>query len=253
MTNFERPLAADGMRAGAINRVLDVPVADGQIFKEPNKVVTILAENYGHAGRRFVEVVQGLNQEDLKRMFQDQRQRIRDAADGIAIEEKQVIPAAVILMADEIAGREIFRDDVRIDLKSLVRILKAADQIGEGERAYRYFFDQVAVHSRNFTDDADDTFADVWGKDYGETVAIIDSKLSDFAAAGNFDKTQFLDWCDARKLLVWGDGRHRQKKVTLPRTDRQVRCWVIRAGYGEEAGDDFAVQIPEELPFISHK
>lgn len=248
LTNYERPLASDGMRAGAINRTLDFPVDDGQIFQEPNRVVSTLSEHYGHAGRAFVEALQKLSIEEIKALYTEQRRRLQDAARGIRIEEKQMIPAAILLTADDLVGRYIFRDDIRIEIGHIVRSLKAADQVGESERAYKFLFDQVAIHARNFSNL--DDYSDVWGKDSGGEVAFLDAKLSDLAEMGNFDKSQFLDWCEARGLLVPGDGKHRQKKVSLHRSDRQVRCWVIRSGYGEKKEPEgFTDIIPEPVPF----
>lgn len=233
LTNLERPLASDTMRAGAINRILDFAVADGDIFQNPNKIVSILSDNYGHAGKMFVEALQQIGTDEIKRIVEEQRQRIVKASGGIKLEDKQVIPASILLASDEISGRYIFRDEVRLDLQYIVRSLKASDQVGECERAYQYIFDQVAIHARNFTDS--DDFADVWGKDDGDQVSIIDAKLTEFARQGNFDKSQFLSWCESKNLLIVGDGRHKQKKVTLPGGNRQTRCWVIRSGYGEQA------------------
>ncbi len=241
LTNLERPLAGDQMRAGAINRILDFPVLDGEIFNDPNRVVSGLSANYGFAGEMFVRQIQQDGFESVKTLVQEYEARIIECAGDIKLERKQIIPASLLLASDQIAESSIFRDGIKLNLHFVVSALKASDQISECERAYRFLFDQVAIHSRNFTDS--DDFAESWGRDDGETVAIIDSKLSDFARIGNFDKRQFLSWCEKKGLLVLGDGRHRQKKVTLPGTNRQSRCWVICSGFGESESE------PEPLPF----
>lgn len=241
LTNLERPLARDQMRAGAINRILDFSVQEGDIFDDPNRVVSGLSSNFGYAGEMFVRQIQAEGFESVRSLVKKYERRITECAGDIKLEQKQIIPASLLLASDQIAESAIFRDGVRLDLPFVVSALKASDQVSECERAYRFVFDQIAIHSRNFSDS--DDFAEAWGKDDGQTVAIIDSKLSDFARVGNFDKRQFLSWCESKGLLITGDGRHRQKKITLPGTGRQVRCWVIRSGFGESESET------EPLPF----
>ena len=61
LSNMERPLADDTMNGGAVNRVLDFEMQDGDVFPEEtgggNAVVNVISKNYGWAGPMFVKAV----------------------------------------------------------------------------------------------------------------------------------------------------------------------------------------------------
>jgi hypothetical protein len=68
---MERPLATETMRGGAINRIIDVEMAGGDIYENGNAIVELLKENYGFAGRKFVELIKDLPVDVLTRIRKD--------------------------------------------------------------------------------------------------------------------------------------------------------------------------------------
>lgn len=269
LTNMERPLVDDEMQGGAINRVLDFEIEDGAIFQNGNAVVTALVENYGHAGKRFIDAVKAIDIDGIKKLVSQYQERIRQTAadQGDVKEEKQIIPLAILLTADEIAEHSIFHDGVRLNIDYCVRMLKSTNQVSEEERAYRYLMDTILQHKdRFYRNDDDYDYGECWGMHYNEFyIAIIPKCLSDIFSEPNFSKKTFIEWADRKGLLVSdNDSNHQhQKRLTIGKGIRSVRPWmyVIRTDYepkrtaSENDSDLFIIhgdadpQPDEPLPF----
>ena len=64
ITSGETPLINIGASAGAVNRVIEIEGSEEHKFIEDgHKTASILRENYGHAGKAFVEEMYGENRE----------------------------------------------------------------------------------------------------------------------------------------------------------------------------------------------
>ena len=108
----------DGMKGGALNRVLDFEAQDGDIFEDFNEVINTVTENYGFAAHTFVLGVIK-KYDSIKGIINDFEQKIKDFAEkqGHRKEGKQVIPLAVLLAADQLAEEILFQDGVHLDLE----------------------------------------------------------------------------------------------------------------------------------------
>lgn len=228
LTNMERPLTSDSMRGGAVNRVLDFQIDDEKIFADAAGVVEAVSNNYGHAGRMFVEAVQSIGRDGIREMVTRYREELV-LNSGEAKEEKQILPTALLMAADEIAERFIFKDGVRLDMDYCISAMKSVDQVNELERAYQYLMDKTVANAIHFSD----TSAEPWGlrNAVEDTVAYLPTEL-EAMLSDHADMKQFVRWLDKQGLLVPGDGRHKQKKIP-GLNDR--RCYVIKVDYDPEA------------------
>ena len=253
LTNIERPLTDETMQGGAVNRVLDFEIEPGDIFKEGegNEVVTVLSENYGFAGRKFIEAVQLAGKETIQSMVKGYEKRIRQAAlkSGEKKEEKQVTPLAVLMLADEIAEAVIFNDGIRLDMDYCLENIKSREQVSEMQRAYDHFIDAYNIYRSKF--DAGE-FGDNWGVWRGEYIYIIPSALETIGKQYNFSVKQFIAWCKERGLLESDKDGRNMKRISFGDYGKRVRCYAIRAtARDEEDGWVYhGAQEPDEpLPF----
>lgn len=212
LTNIERPLATETMRGGAINRILDFEMDDGGIFKNGNRVVSIINRNYGWAGEQFVRTIQGMDLAEIKAMYDDFLQKIKALSDDDEKEEKQTIPLAVLLTADKIATDTIFQDGLYLDISKCVKQLKSKKDVSENERAYEFILSDIAMNVNRFVPDENGNYrGECWGK-FSEGYAIIISNAFDkIAERGNFSRKMFLQWAQKKELIVSDKGRYSTK------------------------------------------
>ena len=229
LTNIERPLTDETMHGGAINRVLDFEIQPGDIF-EPgvgNEVVTVVSENYGFAGIEFVKCIQFLGRDSIPELIKGHERKIREAAAkaGERKEDKQVTPLAVLMLADEIAERMIFKDGVRLDMDYCLANIKSREQVSEMQRAYEHFLDACSINRSKFESD----FGDVWGIWQEYYIFIIPSALEKISKEYNFSMKQFLSWCSEQGLLNYENDGRKTRRIVIG--SKRIRCYAIRTDY----------------------
>lgn len=244
LTNIERPLTDETMQGGAVNRVLDFEIQPGDIFQqgEGNEVVTILSENYGFAGLEFIKCIQFLGVDSIPNLVKGHEKKIRAAAAaaGERKEDKQVTPLAVLMLADEIAEKMIFKDGVRLDMDYCLANIKSREQVSEMQRAYEHFLDACSINRSKF----DSEFGDVWGIWQEYYIFIIPSALEKIAKEYNFSVKQFIAWCQEQELLSCEKNTQRKtKRIRIK--DKQARCYVIRTTY-----DPFSTKKTDEEEWV---
>ena len=254
ITNMERPLSDDSMRGGAMNRILDFEVQPGDIYQDGNAVVTVLSENFGHAGMRYVEVCDETGFKAIRAIMNKYRERIKEYAmlSGEEREEKQMTPLAVMLTADYLSEKYIFQDGQHLDIDYCMKAVKSRKQVSEMERAYKHFVDAVYMNQSKFdTGTSDYTDGDVWGKWVSETyVAVIPSALERIADQSNFNVSQFVEWLKNTDRLEHESNRN-TRMVRLRGSSK--RCYKIRMDETEQETTFIQGEmdlLPEEpLPF----
>lgn len=248
LTNIERPLTDEGMRGGAVNRVLDFESQDGYIFHDEygldrgNYVVGVIGQNYGFAGKMFVDYVREMDKDELKSIEEDFEKRIRAkaSASGSEKEEKQVIPLAILLTADKIATDCIFHDGIYLDLDECVDNLKDVGSVSENERAYDYIIGAVNENVAKFKPEDDGSYrGEVWGKYDDEYVVINKNSFMQIAKSGNFSADAFLKWARKKNLIDCSSDRKRNyKKVRIQGSLAPAWCVKLRLTEPPEE-DDF--------------
>lgn len=237
ISNMERPLANDTMRGGAINRILDIEMAGGNIFENGNAVVQTIKENYGFAGYAFVEIVKNLGYEAINGIRKEFEEKIKAeaAAQESDKEEKQILPLSVVLTADYLATKYIFKDDIYLDLKTMVSQLKDVEDVSEGKRAYEAILDYANVYRSKFQES--DYSPENWGFIKDGYINITPLILKKIAAEQNFSIKAFCSWANENHLLRANSKNQNVLKVN----DIFQRFYTIK--------QDFCVDVNESVNF----
>lgn len=252
ITNSERSLITETMQGGAINRVVEVEMSEGYIFEDGNSVVEKIKQNYGFAGRLFIDAIQEIGMEQIKEIQQDFLTQINQRAKdlGVEKEEKQTLPMSILLTADKIATDYIFEDSEYMDINTCVDLLKNKGEVSENERAYDFIMSEVAINMNKFKPDKYGEYkSEIWGAIENGYVIILSNIFNKFCERGNFSSKSFLNWANKQGYLVAEKGRNSKKKRLAGSLS-----WCIFLKIQDDSVDaDGFMQIPEdmqeELPF----
>lgn len=248
VTTTEHSLISETMQSGAINRVIDVECGNSDIYEDAPKVADIVRKNYGYAGRRFITYIEEIGFEAIqqiqKKYFDKLIQMSKDS--GNEKEQKQVIPMAALLTADEIAEKYIFQDGIRLDIDTCFNLLKNKNDISEGIRAYNYLIETVVSNSYKFEEpnEAIIEHFERWGKYIdADKVAIIGKFFDKIITEAGSNTKAFLSWAKSKGILELDANGNPKKTVSYD--GQKLRSVVIRLDYGM----DFEDSTPNEIPF----
>ncbi len=246
LTNAEHSLVTETMQGGAINRIIDIEMGDGYLFQNGNEIADTLRHNYGWCGREFIDVIQEIGFEEVRRIQKDYMAAIQRHAEdqGVEKEEKQIIPMSIILTADQIAEEYLFKDGVRLDLGECCDLLKNRGEVSEHQRAYQFIRETVVANMFRFTGD-DDEHTEQWGvlTPSDKYVTIIGNKFDQIMKEGNFQSKAFLSWAK-KNGLVKTDSKG-NTKIQTKIHGRNVRCVLLDM---DEENDEF-MPLDDDNPF----
>lgn len=220
LTNGERSLVDESTQGGAVNRVIDIEASGEEIYngKTGNKVVNCIEKNYGFAGEEFIDAINEIGFDKINELYEDQYNLIKEnaAEKGVEKEDKQVVPMALILTADVIAEKHLFKDGVLLDIDTCVDYLKNKGDVSEHDRAYEYLVNELSVNARHFADnDAEEVEGNIeqWGFWKDSDHVVINGNIFDEILKGaGFQSRAFLSWCK-KKNLIEPDNKGNSKKL----------------------------------------
>lgn len=243
LTNGERPLISYVSQGGAINRVLEIECGE-KVYTDPQGSVDILKQNYGFAGKDFVDVVKAMGRDAVRALQKDFQQQLFDDEKM----QKQSISLSIILTADKIATDTLFKDGHYISIDEAKKVLIDRNELSDNERCYRYILDKVAMNGSRF--DAD-TNCEKWGIIEHGYAFFYNQAFEELCKSGNFSKRSFLSW-GVKKKVVETDSRGnptKQKKIH----GKNNRCVCLKLDDGISVDDNGFItineSIQEELPF----
>lgn len=254
LSNMERPLATETMKAGAINRILDFEMCEGYIFENGNAVVETLRDNYGFAGYKFVDIIKELPAEALNNIRRDFEQKIKEEAknQNSIKEEKQILPLSLLLTADKIATDYIFEDGIYLDLPTMVSQLKDQNAVSEGLRGYKAIMDYYEMYAGKFSSRSD-WKPESWGYEEDGYLNIIPTVLRNISLNENFSIKAFCSWLKNKNLLRTNNDKFQN---VIKVGGHTKRFYTIKLDYEEKKPEDrintddgFVEAQENELPF----
>lgn len=224
----ENPIITDQLRGGAINRLLEYEVDEGDIFPDGQAAATLLINNYGFIGREFVDVLCKLGMDEVMRTQQECFKLIRNEE----YEDKQLRSLSAILTADLIATKYIFKDNKRLSFDELKKALTDKHTLSENERCYEYIISECDVNNSKFYNGKlDQVIIEAWGRIYVDKVtdkncyAIHTNVFKRICKEGGFNDKAFISWALKNGILI-GDTNNKPTKVIKFGLDCS-RCYVL--------------------------
>ena len=227
----ESPVITDNLQGGAVNRVIEYEVDDGDIFPDGQYAATLLRSNYGFIGSEFFKLIDEIGFEKVLEIQRECFSSIKNEK----YEDKQLLSISAILTADMIATEFIFKDDKALTFAELEKALTDKKSLSENERCYEYILGEVAANDKKFTpNDFGDYAGECWGRtvmeDRGKTecVAILSNVFRRMCESGGYSERAFTSWA-LKKGLLYPDASGRASKgVRLKEFDSAKRCYVLK-------------------------
>ena len=237
MTSGEQPITNSASGGGAVNRIIEVECKD-KIFTNAREVADTVRDHYGFAGRIFVERLQeegGI--EEARYTFN----AYKGAFEKENTTEKQALAISLILTADELISRWIFKDDHSIKVSEVPDFLQTRESVSVNARAYDYMCEFIISNMNKFSGFSDQ--ADVWGDSDSDFMYIIRSRFNQICNDAGYNPASFLSWLKQNgKIECTGRAFTKTRRVN----GEPVHCvWIKKPEVTfEDMADD------EQIPFV---
>lgn len=212
LTTGESPIVQASAGAGAVNRVVDIECrASESVIKDGFTTSSIVKQNYGFAGREFIE---SLDESVIEQAMIRYRDLFKQLSSGDST-EKQAMAAAMLLVADELADKFIFKSGQSLTVDQISGFLKEKSEVSAGQRAYNFLCDWVAINASRFQ--TSDNNGEFWGKvDEAENKAYIISTVFRKALTDNgFDERAVISWLRSNYLIEPDKDGKSSKKTSV--------------------------------------
>ena len=235
LTNGERPLATSRSGGGAINRIIEINTQEIKFFKDAKRVADFVVNNYGHAGKIFVQELMKDEVMDLARKTQAD---FFEKLSGGDITEKQIVAASLILTADALADMIIFKDGNGLTIDQVKKFLVTNSEVSVGKRAYEWLLDWLVQNSKKFKETSD--ASETWGKANVDNVLIVRSVFDKACIENGFDPVAVLSYLKQNDLLKT-EGKGYTKRVRM----NGIKCQCVVLQTEEKTPEGFE-KVPEE-------
>lgn len=208
ITTGEYPIINASSMGGASARVIEIECAD-KVYSDLVGLCAVINENYGFAGREFIEYLR--TEGAIERISALQKDYFRELLKSDST-DKQAASAAALLAADEIATELIFKDGNNLTLEDITRIMVKKEDVNVNYRALDYIYELVGRNPNHFkTNDYGSYQGEVWGKYANGYIYIIKSVFDREMSYAGFNSTAFLAWAMRQNYIVAEKGKRTKK------------------------------------------
>lgn len=240
ITSGEQPISTASSGGGAVNRIIEVQCVD-RLFSNPSELCSVISSNYGHAGRRFIELLSDPEvMEDAKQIQRDYYKMLNKQST-----EKQALAASIVLTADLLIDTYIFKDGRQISFEEMWQFLSDKDAVSQEKRAYEWIWDWVVQNKANFFAEGNTHVMNCFGRIEKDSVSIIRSVFNDACMDRGYNPGSFAVWLRDNGLSRTDSDRKRtDKKVVID--GERCRCIVLLRG--EDVPEGFE-PVEEQIEF----
>lgn len=177
----------------------------------------IAKNNYGFAGKIFIDYIRNLGREKIFQMYQKRFNELK--ALNIS-EDKQISTMANILLADDIVNMFMFKEN-ELKTTDVQRFLFEKKEIDKSERAYDYFIGKIAKNQgyfikRSETKNTNNSNLDniegrkeFWGIMTEYDITILRVQFDEIMEAKGFPvKKTLSDWAQKGYIELGSDGKY---------------------------------------------
>lgn len=203
ITTGEQSLSSDRDREGALARIVDVNVKE-KILDDPYLFADALKENYGFAGKIFINAVLHEDLAGLKQEIAKTSKALQEAG----YQDKQADSGAVILLADRLAEKHIFQDGEKLTIDEVKRYLKRKDETDMNRRVYEYICGWCTQYQNCFEFENNNYPKPYFGKKVSDThYRILKEALKGELIRNGYDDKSFIEWCVNHEAIEDKNGR----------------------------------------------
>lgn len=262
ITTGETPIIQSNSGGGAAVRTIEVNFRNRPLFGDDQtarQYAGLLKKNYGFAGKRFVEA---LYKPEVVKALQALQNKYYNELSG-DIDGKQVLSASILLAADALATKCIFKDGKGLTSDELKEFLITKEESDVNRRCYDFLLNWLDANPRRF-DPVDQNNGECWGVIEGDIAYINKSVFENVMRNNGFSVKPFLNWARLHRKLEFEDhGKGDERRLTLRKTlpNGRARCialyindteWAINSPHRtlEQEAYELAMEdVPEDMPF----
>ena len=196
----EEPCTDYRSGGGAKNRVVEVNADEG-VIENGGETVAVISENYGHAGRTFINYAK----------TQNLRTRYRELYSTVSgVTDKQALAATMVLIGDAIARECLFPSEPPLTWADISEYFYNNEDVSTAERAKEYILGWLAQNARKFNEL--DSY-EQWGLAEGRSTFVIAHILVDALAEKGFSFDAVKrDWLRSGFIVRSTSGRIKDRK-----------------------------------------
>lgn len=210
ISNGEKPLSYYVSQGGAINRLIEIECND-DIFENPTEIVRIVKNNYGNAGRRFIDYMkESINLESLKETWREYEKQLTTDQSM----QKQVAAMAVLLTADALATEAIFKDGKGLKPEDVAFLLARKEDVSDNQRCYQYLLDVLNESPTRFDGESPVDQYGFYDVDKENVVFFFPHAFEKILEKEGYSRKAFTSWAKKMDLLLWSDRKDRPDSDT---------------------------------------
>lgn len=219
----EQPISSSASGGGAVNRVIEIRCNE-KLFENPAHLCKVLKANYGHAGKRFVELMS-----DPEMMENaSQVQSVFFKAANKKATEKQALAASLILTADFLINEYIFHDGQCLSVDDLQQFLSDKDEVSQEKRAHEWLLGWIVQNRNKFLSKDNMHVMECYGRIDDDSVSIIRNVFNQACVENGYNPTSFATWMRDHGLTETENNEKRLDKLRRI-NGSPCRCIVLKA------------------------
>ena len=208
----EDSLSSSNSGGGTLNRLIEIYI-NSPVVDNCMDVVDFVKENYGFAGREFINFMLEKGKDFIKSLYKDKYNEILKLGKTA---DKQAASMANILTADHLLSLFMF-NETPLTVEEIKDFLLSKEEIDISERAYDYFVDEVLKNLSYFVKKDENDLSnesvegkrEFWGNIDGYEIMILKSQLEKMLNNASFNPTKTMkEWADKGYLIRNSQGRY---------------------------------------------
>lgn len=234
ITTGEMPITQGNSGGGAVARIVEVNFGGVPLFRDARTTANTLKEHYGFAGPKFIQM---LRKDGVINALKALQKKFYTELMQEDVQDKQVLSASILLAADALATKAIFKDKHALTVDEIKTYLVSRSETDVNLRCYNWLVGFCAANPRRF-DPEDQSVGEVWGKYDDGYVYINKTVFDDIVKNKGFSPGAFLDWARRKNILkcqYYGYGNKNNRPTWPVRINgKQIPHVVIKLPDDEE-------------------
>ena len=233
ITSGEKQLTRENSATGEFNRIINLHVED-KVFNDPTHVYTVCNENYGHAGRYFIEHIEKYETKSILKKWQTILNR-----DNKNLSGKHFMELSAILMIDDIINQMFLNmdeqeahDDTLMLMNQLASNISSKADTDMTTRGYEFICGFIAENINKFN--GQDPFLQ-WGhiSGGGTTVEISNKIFMETVTKAGYSYKSLLQGLAKRNKLIKGNDGGNTKNTKMNGVQIRVVELILPTEYND--------------------